>query len=481
MLVYFVTIITIALYFWLSVLAFRRWKRSKAIRRFALLLLSTALWVTNGIFQTLVLESPRFDVKLSDFLGKTDFALAAVIAFFMAIFSIHFPRENKKLSLGKEIGLSIPMIALAIGSYLNLYFSAGVINRSPAQYYFGYWIYITILSLYFLGLGLGILIWKMKHSTGIIRHQLIYILGSYGISIVLLLFLSIYNAFKNTTTVTDLWLSNGSLIFITVTAYGVFKHRLLGLRFLIKRGIITAIILSILFFLYTYLVLWLKNSYEYLLISESASTAIAVLIIVVSYPFIHKLVRRFINYLFIPSEELKRQLLVNRVTKYAKLFSQKEIFKAAEELIRQQMNPVSVKGYILGSRGEYSEVYPETDRSPIVTRAHPLLLHLINPDQEGILVKQEIPYLIEELIESDKELLRNIERLMNNLGAEVIALVGTKETAPAFMALGKKKNNSIYTAEEIKYIKTIAIDAAPLVENLFIYQQALQRAGVKIL
>src|SRR5690606_19005662 len=103
MLMYFTSIITALLYFWLSFLTFQKRNKNRAIRWFAVTLLLAAFWVITLIFETLNVETHVFGRTVSNILAKIDFSLAAIIAYTITIFSLHFPMENKRVRRLHEI------------------------------------------------------------------------------------------------------------------------------------------------------------------------------------------------------------------------------------------------------------------------------------------------------------------------------------------------------------------------------------------
>src|SRR3989338_5599537 len=123
MIVYFISIVTIGLYVWLNYLAFRKWKRSKAIRRFTILLLLVTVWMIIVTLETAVGEVKFGSLWFSNLLAKLDFILAAVIAYFVSLFTFHFPRNNEKLTFRKELLLLAPIATVSALVFANFIFS----------------------------------------------------------------------------------------------------------------------------------------------------------------------------------------------------------------------------------------------------------------------------------------------------------------------------------------------------------------------
>lgn len=475
MLIYFISIITIILYLWLSYLALKRWKRSKAIRRFTILLFLSALWMVTITFETIV-ESNIGAYESLTFLAKVDFSLAALISFFLAAFAWHFPNNNKRITKTKETLLFLPVLALSILSFFGIFFRQGL--YSPDQYRGAYWVYIAVLLAYFVVLGLGGFLWKLKHSLGVIQLQLKYFSISFGASIFFLLGMSIWNAIVNVPPYFDLWISNATLIFVSTSAYAVLKHRLFGLHYLVHKGIVLGASMMVLFFIYTYALLSLSRIYGREFLSDSTNSIVTVFLIVVSYPFLYRFLRRLVNKLFDPSEAVKRERILSRVSQFTEKMNFLSLFGSLENELKRRLGVVVLQGIVLNVDGSYDIVYPKPAGKSALSRNHALVRLL--KTGERLLVRQEIPFLTEEQPEDRKQEYLDAEETMEKTGAEVVLMIGSSEVAPALALLPKKKNDNVYTSEEISFLNEIAYEASPTFENLFLYNQALKRAGVEV-
>lgn len=479
MIVYFVSIVTIALYLWLSYLAFRKWKQGKAIQRFSVLLLLVTIWMAIITAESYVSENKIGSLQFSNLLAKVDFFIAALIAYLIASFSFHFPRKNPNLTIKKELFLFAPIFIVAVLSFFNVFFSEYKVYNSPEEYYPAYWIYISLLSIYFLVLAFGTLLYKLKRAKGVIRLQLKYITISYGVSITLLLLLSMLNALQNINDRLDIWLSNTSLIFITGTAYAVLKHRLFGLRYFVRKGIVSAITFFLLFFLYTYFIFWINAEYGDAVGSSTTQTIITVLVIVGSYPILRRSLRKLINSLFAPSDVARRERLMVKVTQSAESMSYGALFPKLEQEVKRRITIDGIRCAVLEVSGDYFAQYPEKHfEKPLFTRSHSMVRLL--KEGERILVRDEIPFLLEEQPQDRKQEYQEAKSLLEQLDSSVAVLFGSSEVGPVILLLPEKRDRSAYGTEELLYLKELSNEASAAFENIFLYQQALKRAGVSI-
>ncbi|MBI3956820.1 MAG: hypothetical protein HY340_02420 [Candidatus Kerfeldbacteria bacterium] len=477
MLAYIVSIVTALLYLWLSYLAFHKRHRSKAIRRFGLLLFLSALWVVNSAFQVLFQEFRIGDVGVANLLAKLDFALAAFIAFSVAIFALHFPRTNTNLTSSKEILLFLPSLLLGFLSFVNFFFSRSKVFSSPGQYYPTYWAYLAILIVYFLFIGLGSMIIQLRRVSGVEKLQLKYLTLSYGISIILLLLLSVINAVREVPAKTDLWLSNAAFIFVATAAYSVLKHRLFGLAFIIKKAAIEAVSFVIILLVYSFLILWAEGVVGDAFPNNNSLQFLWVVLILLTYPFLRKIVRYAAKTALLPSERYYREKRIERVAKFSAQFDYDSLFAAFEKEATSHLMVKGINGYLLQKNGDYSPVYPKTIQTERFNKNHSIFELLERG--EGVLIRAEIPFLSEESYnEKQRDAYRRADELLQKIGAEVFVVIGAGGLFPIVVTLPPRKE--IYRTEEIDLVKKLAREITPAFQNVFLYKQALRRVGVEV-
>ena len=479
MIVYFISIVTIGLYVWLNYLAFRKWKRSKAIRRFTILLLLVTVWMIIVTLETAVGEVKFGSLWFSNLLAKLDFILAAVIAYFVSLFTFHFPRNNEKLTFRKELLLLAPIATVSALVFANFIFSEFKIFNKPEEYYLGYWLYIIVVSIYFVLLTLGSALYKLRHAKGIERLQLKYFCLSFGLSIFTLLMMSVLNAVFDIDDRIDLLLSDASLVFIIGTVYAVLKHRLFGLRYFVRKGAISAIAFFLLFFLYTYFIFWLTGRYGQHLGSSTTQTITTVLVIVLSYPVLRRWIRKLINTLFSPSETARRERLMARISQTAGSMSYTSLFPKLEQEVKRRIPVIGIQCVVLEVSGDYFEQYPEKHfEKPLFTRSHPMVRLL--KEGERIIVRDEIPFLLVERPEDKQREYQEAKALLEQLRVSVAVLFGSSEVGPVILLLPEKRDRNAYGTEELLFLKELSNEASGAFENVFLYQQALKRAGIPI-
>jgi len=217
LILYIFTGINLLIYLYIIIAVAGKWKVSKAHRRFLFLVVFIFFWI-------IVRASENIFLGIWSFLIHLDFAVAALVAWQLSLFSIHFPRANNELSLKKELALSIPLIVLSILSFTDIFFI--IKDYREIIYYFWYFPYIIILIIYFIFLGAGNFIKKYFRYSGIIKQQLIYIIIGYCIVISILLYDSIYTAvIRQRETNFDILFFNSSILFSAIVAYAMLRYR----------------------------------------------------------------------------------------------------------------------------------------------------------------------------------------------------------------------------------------------------------------
>lgn len=480
MIVYLLNFIVIALYFWLSFLAFRRWKRNAALRRYAFIFLFGGLWLLDSMLQIGLPKEDPGNLTTQDWLGRFNFFLAALVAPAMATFAIHFPKVNTAFTRTKEMLLILPALVLAMFSLFRIFMDFRVAGDRVEYFTTAYyWVYIVILFIYFWIIALGTFVYKYVCASGITKLHLLYILIGYIVTISALLADSVANAIHDVNDTVDIWMNIIALAFIGCSFFTIFKHRLLGIRFLVKRGAVIALTMFILFFFYTYFILSLQRFVPSLQLSQPSTIILIVLLIVASYPLLGKIARRFSRTFFAESNAVKRERVQKKIRSFTEKTNFQTLFLELAKELQAKLSIKNVQGLVLDQKGGYLPTFPSKANPRVhFNRAHPVI-HLLR-NREHLLVREEIPYLLQDTESGEREQLLEAEKLLYGLDTEIVVLLGSDDNAPAVLALGEKKDGSVYATEEISLIREICNYYSNDFQNFFMYQQALRRVGVEV-
>ncbi|MFA6553298.1 MAG: histidine kinase N-terminal 7TM domain-containing protein, partial [Patescibacteria group bacterium] len=241
----------------ITTIVIAKWRSNKAYLRYVLFLVSGTIWVIVGTLETTGL---RENINANLFLSKLDFTFAALIAYFILLFSIHFPLENIKLNLKTELMLFAPILFTIFLSWFGkiFYYQDLLLVYSIPKYI----IYYLIICLYLLIFTFYNLFYKLFKSEGIVRIQLQYITWSLFITILSGLILSIIYAFNRTNPTLFSISYIITSIYGIATSYAMIKFRFLDIKIIIRKGLIYSFSLIITLALYTYIALAFKDNIE---------------------------------------------------------------------------------------------------------------------------------------------------------------------------------------------------------------------------
>lgn len=473
MLLYIVSLFTAAFYFWLSILAFQKWKKGEATRWFAFLLLFGGLWLVVIIAETYIYYNPPIGVQSLIYIGKADYILSALIALCMAMFAIHFPVKNKMLKRIYEIVLYVPIIGAIVMSAAGLVVGPGAIKRVD-HIVPGYWVYIAIICVYFIGIALITLVRKYRNSVGLSKLQLKYITPSYGVSIVVLLAMSIGNAIWGINDIVQNWMADIMLLFILGSAYAVLKYRLFGLRYAIKKGIVHVIVYLMLVLFYGYAAILINNVIirKYQWESMGPNLVLVLFITLTIFPIRRWLVKSIGSLIF---ERIKstKSIIKEVREKISGSVELDKLFASLTAEIEKVVAVKEIKYFIVNKRARLFDQVGGGQAMPPEAS-----LPQWFKDTQNILVRDEIAYLIQELPIVNQPLLERCQKELEEAHSEMAIPFGSKNNLLGFAMLGEKANEESYTKEEIDLLQAVGREATYALDGAILYKEALERIGV---
>lgn len=463
-----VSIINISLYLVLGILALRVWRFGKAQRRFFFLLIISVGWLTAVMLEAVV----RSSLSLYEWIVRLDYFFGAFVAYFFTLFALHFPVNNLQISLKRELLLFIPILVLLVLSISGLVLDIN--NYDELNYNLPiYVLYLLILTIYFLVISIYSLLKKYRNSRGLSKLQLKYFLFGYTISILSLLFVSLYSAVINR--ISDeqfLIYISVAIIFPITTSYSILRYRLMDISFVIKRGVthITSLIVIVGF--YTYLVLLTQNILE---INQLLTTLIMVLIIAVTILPFRKWLFSTIDNLFYKEEIERQKKIDNLISNLPKVSEFNQIQEDIYTLITKDKKIIDVRILILNKeRGEFETTYPENAKKVTINESSTWVNYLAH--EKLIVVLEEISYLIESATENEKRILHDLKLEMKSMKTKVIVcLKDDEKRLIGMILLGGKENQDAYTVQNINFLKDLAREASIGLMNVLFYKQTIER------
>ncbi len=467
-----ITLANLSIYVYICYKVFKKWHVSKAHRRFFFLILASLLWIL-----AVYLQDENISSQLYSLTTHANFALAALIAGFVVSFAAHFPREGD-LTFKQEIALMLPIVILSILSFSNLFINPPLVIQGivPPLYY----LYVAIIIIYFIVMGGGILLRKYINSDGIIKLQLRYILLGYLITIVVLLAWSTYfNLSGGQVSATqNRILLNSSVLFSFAIAYAMLRYRLFDIKIIIKKSIIYLATLVTILFTYIYLLLFfqrfLQEQYNW---DSQISTVLLVLLIVLTIEPLRRFVARIVNKVFYARrretrlESKRMQFILSSTLHFKDL-----IGKVSVEF-RTMLGMQDIQFLLNYKKESKLETYwPENVKKIIVNLNDPLFEYLRIHSE--ILVTEEIPYLSETKSQNEVQLLKNIERRLQELNVALVLPIGEQDELIGVFLFGPKERKEAFTLENLQHLSGFRNQTTFALANALLYKQAVERINV---
>lgn len=458
--VHYLVILTAIVYITLTIVVIKKRKPTKAFRRYIGFIVSGALWVIIGALET---SSLRFNPGINLPLSRIDFILAALISYFIALVALHFPRENHKLTIKYEILLFIPVLIAIFFSASGMIFNynEGVLIYSVIPYF----IYFTIIFIYFIPLALFVFIKKYSHSSGIQKFQLQYIILGYSVSIIVGLLSSVFFAFNTRATfyfgIADII----TLVFAFGSAYAMIRYRFLDVRVAVQKGVIRLVTFGILFGIYAYIVLLFQQSVgSNIDISSETTLLIAVLIIVVTIEPLRRIIYRKVDKLF-SSKENENLKALKRVQLISNSTSQ---FNEMVERVIMEIKAVFGRDVSLFFENERKQGLIQLSGNQKVDSSDPIYQYL---KLGRVLVAEELPYRIEEGDDSLQPILEN----MKSSKLSLIMPIGSGDDLLGAFVFTNREKAKTFSSDEIQLIKKFCKQLEVPFTNALAYKQAMER------
>ncbi|MBU0732404.1 hypothetical protein KKC88_06015 [Patescibacteria group bacterium] len=427
--------------------------------------------------------------KLSIFWGP----LAS--AFFL-LFTIAFKRNGKL----KSWEIALPIIGSLFFSLIIVFtdmileeitlFSDGSFIYSDGPYviffylFYLFYLFYTIFSFYFLISG-------CIKSSGIRRAQFQYIILGFGVALffffIFNLILPIFEIFYFSS------LSSFAFLFLALfIIYVITRHRFLDIKLVFKKG--TAHLISILLILALYSTFILFN--QKILIEKHhwnflATIIISVLIIAITVEPIRKFFFNMFRGLLYSRKEKERAGLSARtddMREKEKLYAQKiELAKNAIENIENFISEMvstylsflsaSEINFLIADSNtkKFENIYSREENISIEPTNH---LHIYISHNPSVLVTQEIPFLIEDESQHEKDYLKDVQKYLKKNKIAVVLPIGDRDHIMGFFFIGPKENNDAYSKEDIDALIDFKTIVSPILLNLILYSKGIE--GIQI-
>lgn len=425
-------------------------------------------WILNNYLSYFVndFEIIQLTVHLAYLFG-------ALIGPCFLLFCLYFPAKSKITNLYKFL-IFFPPLVFSYLSFTDLFIKEHtLILNEPALPVYGDYLYIYgIYILFYLFLCFRLLFIKYRKSLPIEKFKILYIILSFFIaSFIGVLVDLIFPYFIENSR--SYWGSLGTIFISIAFAYSILKYRLLDIKIVLKKSLLHFTSVVILFFIYFYILFGLKDALvENSGWSEQTALVLVILVIVLTIEPLRKFILKIIDKLFysenkeIIKQTEKLELALNSTTQFDKLIN------TIEDSLQAYLNTSRVNFIWLNKQTGKLESYKDEQNITLDTTGSVFQYLKSNPK---VLVAEEIPYMLEEMTNGEKELLADVEKKLKSLKVAMVLPIGEKGELVGAFLFDKKIKNEAFTSEDINYVNDLQPQMTSTIANAIFYKQAVDR------
>lgn len=409
-----------------------------------------ALAIAGWTFSILMLNiSPNY------IWAKLAFMFPSLVPSSMVLFAVSFPDGASGFWAKKTVGLLIGLVSVVL-VILTLFSEKIVVGfrvvdtgvqSIKGDLYFMFLFFIvlsSLISLYSLGK-------KFFLSTGVTRAQL-------GVVWVGIFF------FALSSLATNLFLpslgvsgfnSMGplfSVFMIGSTTYAIVRHRLLDVRLAVRAGIYRLLLVIVFLFITTILI---SVATDFNLVSQNPSFPIitaALVFIVLTYPFVDKLLRNITDSFLFQREYNRQELLKQLGRSITESIDLEDLKTKIRDTLRQAM------------RVEKIEFQLDTQR-------HDHVWNEIVANHE-LIVYDELKRKLEGIKDSpERRRLESVGEQMSDQHVAVVMPVLASEGVIGTITLGEKVGGDAFTSTDLEALETLVFQAGVAIENAQLFTE----------
>ncbi|MFH1598050.1 MAG: histidine kinase N-terminal 7TM domain-containing protein [Patescibacteria group bacterium] len=469
----FLSVLVALALFLLAIFVLWRNPKSKTNLFFSIFCFTVTLWTVANYF-SLSVVSP----SLMLFWIRVVMALAVILSILFLLFINTFPSSKIQLSNKKLFSLIFLGILTIIICFTPLLFKSLKLvdgQRTPVPGLgISVFIIVAIGSIIY---GFILLVIKFRKSIGLRKAQLRYLLVGFLLMFLLVLIFNFAFVvfFDNPS-----FISLGpifSLPFIILTTFAIIKHRLMGIRLIIRKGIIYTVTLIVSLIVYVALIFFLQYVIESTTtINAMVINFMAVLIIAIGFEPLRKWLRKIVDNIFFPERKTLQQSLVRIKEELPKKVSIVKLFDITKQEIMKIVPVSNIQFQILdGRKGTYQDL--DGNKKTIDLRINSPMIKIMMA-QKDVLVREELVIQAEEKSEVEKKELEKIGKILDKYKVALIIPLGLEKPS-GLVLCGYKKSKEAFTSDDIIFINTLRTQASIALENALLYKQAVERIRIK--
>jgi len=382
-------------------------------------------------------------------------------------FSLSFPDKGDLIKLHQRIlifspwALFIPMSATDI-----IVKSVNIFDREVT-----YGIGNSIFAVYFLLFviaGFIILYKKYRTSENISKTQLLYMFFGMAVATTIGTVTNLVLPLMGTSKLNYIGPS-ATVIFVSLTAYAITRYRLMGIEFIIRKGIVYSLITAIMSVLY-FIVIYLSEHFFRAITGFSSLwfTIPAIFVLALLFEPTMNFLQNFIDRTFFKSRYMAEKISRKFSDGIKKLRKIEDFTKF-----------IAKSAYVtLKLKGSAAFVFDERTGLFTCLEAKGSLFNLKN----GTISPNSL--IAQRMNEKRSSLVRDEAKMMKEKAAEDMARLNFYLCVPSmssgkngrllgFLAVDAKKDNTPFSVEEIELLEMLANQTASGIENAILYQQQI--------
>lgn len=391
-------------------------------------------------------------------LMRTAHALAAFGAMMLIWFCAEFPRPAnrfRKLAIAFMLA-GLPLLVLVWGDRIVadiIYKPWGVnpVTGFYMPYYTTWWVVCT-------GSALVQLILRMRHSRGLERLQVRYVLlGSIGLVAIgglLTLILPILTGSFRFAPYSPL----ATLLFTTSTSYAILRYRLMDIKIVLRAGLVYSVTIGTLSLLFALLVPLLNNALVHFHVPNNTGSIFLAFLIALAFQPLRHYVQHHVDRFFFKSVYDYRVTLREAGNALAAARDQDILVQTLVNALVRTLQPSGVAVFLPGHGSTYVQIIRTgtLDHLPeSVSETHPVLDYAMETDDV---------MLVEELIRQN-EPHRALGLRLQQWDIFVLLPLIAGDRLCGIAMLGEKLSGDIYSIDDIGLLRILGKQAAIALDN----------------
>jgi hypothetical protein len=440
------------------------WSQGKSKRVniiFFLLCIVIAGWVFTNLLTYYLLDYQAVDLN-----GRLTYAFSILIVPLFLTFTYYFPRPHfGKWQTFNKIGIYASWILGVILVYASIFTdyiqTKAIIIKlhlstiEKGKYYFAFFVFFLLFVIW----GFVLLFGKYRNSRGVDRQKISMTLLGFGIAAIFgvtgNLFFMGFVKNNEVQAIASLIGPIFTVFLVGCISYAILKFRFIEISMVVKRGAVRLLSFVIIFGIYLFVILLLKDSIASInKESELTYLIIITLLVVLTVEPIRKLVYKYVDKIFETRDENRKKVQILTQAIFTSTKNYEDLISSIIEVLKNLTNVEHIR-YAESTDAFFSN--------------HKSTLECLRATGR-VLVTEELPYRM-----NDDPRYPEAWKELQNEEASLFLPMGRAETYMGSFIFGKRKNHAAYTIQEIKELESLQYKFGEALFNVRLYKQAVER------